>query len=100
MDRSSESPRSSGSGTPEAMPQLVLDASTVVSSATDLRDAVCSFVRQARSVGQPPERVLMAVKSAVRQAVLHAPARPDATTDAQLMQQSVEWCIAEYYRVD
>jgi len=64
---------------------------------TELRGAVGGFVRALKAHGRPPEQVLVAVKGHVSRAI---EPRPAGDAERALMARSVEWCIAEYYRVD
>jgi hypothetical protein len=64
---------------------------------TELRGAVRGFVRALKAHGRPPEQVLVALKGHVTRAI---EPRPTGDAERALMARSVEWCIAEYYRVD
>ena len=60
-----------------------------------LRDEVCRFVRAKRDAGEPPERVLIALKEIVARATVRV-ARTGA--HAALADTVIRWCITEFYR--
>lgn len=62
--------------------------------ARQLRAAVCEYTDCLRDSGAPPERVVIAVKTAAAPALTHLPVHAHQATVERL----VQWCIAEYYR--
>jgi hypothetical protein len=70
-------------------------ASIAWTSGPAAHDAVCAYVAARKATGDPPERVLAALKTLVRAAVGPTLARRDL--DA-LVERTVHWCIEEYYR--
>lgn len=68
-----------------------------------LREAVCSFVRQAKSDGRQIETVIVALKD-----IMGVPDRPnrifreeeDTPPNVLLIRRVVRWCITEYYGGD
>ena len=71
-------------------------------SKSALRDAVCEFVGARKTQGLKPEQVVVELKTIVRAATPRRPdvGSPEERESAMVMQQSLEWCIAEYYRTD
>jgi hypothetical protein len=61
-----------------------------------LRDSVTEYVRNMRARGIFPEKVLVAVKSAVRTAATAAIPHADVE---QLVADAAQWCIAAYFTV-
>ena len=65
-----------------------------------LRDAVCIFVRRAKSDGRQVETVIVALKD-----IMGVPDRPnrifrdeeDTPSNVLLVRRVVRWCITEYY---
>ena len=64
-----------------------------------LRDAVCEFVRQARTDGHQVETVIVALKE-----IFAMPDRPrsaigdeDSPPPTLLARRAIGWCISEYY---
>ena len=62
-----------------------------------LHRAVCDFVREARSMGVPPERVIVALKTMTGNAVRGRV--PDERYHA-LVERVITLCLEEYYRPD
>ena len=63
-----------------------------------LHDEVCDYVRGLRDRGLPPETVVVAVKSAVREATLGlGPYQAERRHGVELLDRVVRWCIEEYY---
>jgi hypothetical protein len=60
----------------------------------ELRASVTAYARHLRTDGVPPERMLVLVKSAVREAT---PAELDAVEARDLMEDVVRWSIDAYY---
>jgi hypothetical protein len=60
-----------------------------------LHGQVCAFVRERRDAGDPPERVIVALKDVIDYATLRSP-RTEAQTG--LVETIVKWCIREFYR--
>ena len=69
----------------------------------ELREAVCDYVRELKGRGQPPERVLVAVKTVIgdvglrRQRAWTLEHGPTYLED-DIIERVVEWCIEEYFR--
>ena len=62
-----------------------------------LRTLVCGYVDVLKAAGYPPERVVIAVKAAARDAGL----RYSTILESRLaLDRIVRWAIAEYYRAD
>jgi hypothetical protein len=67
-----------------------------------VRELVCALVDRMKGDGEPPEKVVVAVKSAL----LGEPGEPrrvaydlDARAEAEtLLRQALSWCIQQYYR--
>ena len=70
-----------------------------------LRDAVWSYVDDARGRGEPPERVIVDIKELAHRAGVFSSrvsvltGRPQSSADA-VMQRAVTWCIQRYYAVE
>jgi hypothetical protein len=66
-------------------------------TADRVRDVVCQFTCDWRAAGEPPEKVVVGVKTAVRLAL-----REDAGQEniRQVTRRAVQWCIGAYYRDD
>lgn len=70
---------------------------------TALRDAICDFVRRARTDGRQVETIIVALKD-----IMGVPDRPsrfpredeDMPPAVLLARRSINWCIKEYYRAD
>ena len=63
-----------------------------------LREDVCGYVRALRAAGEPPERVLRLVKTAVEpELVAGSLAGRDPDWERVLLQDVVTWCIDEYF---
>jgi hypothetical protein len=62
-----------------------------------VREAVCAFASEWKAAGEPPEKVVVGVKTALRLAL-----REDAGQEALriLTRRAVQWCIGAYYRDD
>jgi hypothetical protein len=62
-----------------------------------VRDSVCQFTAEWRAAGEPPERVVVGVKTALRLAL-----REDAGQEnlRVMTRRAVQWCIGAYYRDD
>ena len=84
---------------------LLVRASALVSGATslvqasatlraELRDSVTAYVRHLRDDGVPPERMLVLVKSALREST---PLELDALEARALMEDVVRWSVDAYY---
>ncbi len=67
------------------------------SARTKLRDAVYALVASLKADGQPPERVLVAVKSA---ADLEGIAGGSVTRANEVRAAVVRWCVEAYYATD
>ena len=63
----------------------------------EVQEAVQRFTGEWRASGAPPERVLVAVKSALRMAL---PEDPGAERLKAVTRRAVQWCIASYFRAD
>src|SRR5690349_12520594 len=68
----------------------------------DLKDRVCTVVDDLRTLGWPPERVIVAVKQIAEDAgikasrdVLMLSGLPTPNDD--MLQKLVRWCIGHYY---
>lgn len=75
---------------------------TVATGADDvpvLHDAVRAYVLALRTRGDPPERVLIAVKDRVYDSIRRRPATPRVDASA-LVSRIVHWAIEAYYRAD
>jgi hypothetical protein len=77
---------------------LIAAAATRDYTAPGLHEEVCDYVRDLRDRGLPPETVVIAMKSAVRDATLGlAPYQVERRHSAELLDRVVRWCIEEYY---
>ena len=70
-----------------------LDSSRAAALAT-LRYAVAEYTQQMRRSGRYPEKVLVAVKSTVRDVATPMELKP--TVDA-LVSEAAQWCISAYF---
>jgi hypothetical protein len=61
----------------------------------ELRQTITQTTRVLKSAGEPPERVLHAVKEALREELNAAELPP--RTRAQFMSDAVQWCIDAYF---
>ena len=63
--------------------------------AADVHQKVCAFVRARRDAGDPPERVIVALKDVIDRAAVrgHRTERQSA-----LVETIIRWCINEYYQ--
>jgi len=61
----------------------------------ELRASVTAYVRHLRTDGVPPERMLVLVKSAVREVT---PPELDAVEARELMEDVVRWSVDAYYQ--
>jgi hypothetical protein len=59
-----------------------------------LRASVAAYARRLKAEGQPPERMLVLVKTAVRDAV---PPEFDAVEVRELLEDVVRWSVEAYY---
>jgi hypothetical protein len=72
--------------------QRIMDASAALRD--QLRAAVTAYVRDLRDDGLPSERVVVLVKSAIREAT---PPELDPSEARQLMADAVRWTVEAYY---
>jgi hypothetical protein len=82
-----------------ARAQLLVGASARnVQESADLREllhaSVAAYARRLKAEGQPPERMLVLVKSAVREAV---PPELDAVEVRELVEDVVRWSVEAYF---
>jgi hypothetical protein len=82
-----------------ARAEALVDASATTVQASqalraELRAAVTAYVRYLRVDGVPPERMLVLVKSAIREA---APPELDAHEARDLVEDVVRWSVEAYY---
>ena len=77
---------------------LVSGSSSLVQASTalraELRTSVTAYVRHLRDEGVPPERMLVLVKSTLREST---PADLDALEARALMEDVVRWSVDAYY---
>ncbi len=72
---------------------------TGAAQASPLREALRVYVRYLRGRGDPPERVVIAIKERLFEATRHRPPLPP--DDASAFQRHVvHWAIDAYYRAD
>ncbi len=64
-----------------------------------VRELVCALVDKMKAEGAPPEKVVIAVKSAVLgDRALRAVPDPGQLKEAEkVLQQALSWCIQQYY---
>jgi hypothetical protein len=65
-----------------------------------IRQLVCALVDKMKAGGAPPEKVVLAVKRAVRgdtEVVAVGAKRTPQRTNQEFVQQAVTWCIKRYY---
>ena len=62
-----------------------------------VRDVVCSFTADWRTAGEPPEKVVVGVKTALRLAMREDESQENLRV---LTRRAVQWCIGAYYRDD
>lgn len=69
---------------------------------TRLRDLVGSIVDNMRSEGAPPERVVIAVKSAIVSSLgnITAPDPAKRAESEKLLKDCLGWCLERYYVVN
>jgi hypothetical protein len=67
---------------------------TVLALHAELRASITAYVRHLHADGLPAERVLVRVKTAVREAT---PPELDPSEARDLMEHAVRWSIAAYY---
>jgi hypothetical protein len=62
-----------------------------------VREVVCAFASEWKAAGEPPEKVVVGVKTALRLAL-----REDGSQETLrlLTRRAVQWCIGAYYRAD
>ena len=65
---------------------------------TALFHAISDCVRDLRQQGMTPEAMVITMKAFIRHSVLNDPAQR-GTVARPLMDQVIEWCIHEYYKV-
>lgn len=89
-------------GVPEGLRRaLVAAAASRDYDAPELHEEVCNHVRALRDRGLPPEQVVVAIKSAVRDSTAGlGPYRLARRHSADLLDKVVRWCIEEYYSGD
>jgi sec-independent protein translocase protein TatA len=63
-------------------------------AADDVHDAARALVEELRSLGLPPERVLVTVKGIIKASVK----RNDPVAEREELQRVIAWCIDAYYR--
>jgi hypothetical protein len=76
--------------------RLIAEAFRAESSGIEnLHLRVCAFVRERRDAGDPPERVVVALKDVIDRATICS-----ARTEKQsaLVETMIRWCINEYYQ--
>jgi hypothetical protein len=69
-------------------------------SAETIRQLVCALVDKMKAGGAPPEKVLLAVKRALRgdgEVIAVGAKRTPQMTNQEFVQQAVTWCIKRYY---
>jgi hypothetical protein len=70
---------------------------------SELREAVCAYVRELKERGYPPERVLVVVKALLAEAGIRKTGlladRGSATPgpETEIVNHVVKWCIEEYF---
>ncbi len=69
-------------------------------SVGSLRVRVCAFVREARERGDPPERVLAALKRTTIDAIDPLYFRGESPEQRGLRETLFRWFLDEYYRAD
>jgi hypothetical protein len=92
---STDGPRASPSA--ELLRDLQQIAATPGTEPETLRDLVCGYVGTLKAEGLPPERVIVAVKAAARDAGLRY---GDMLESRLALDRIVRWSITEYYRAD
>ncbi len=75
--------------------RALVGASSTMSEAPGLREAVCGYVGELKAQGDPPERVLVKLKRLVHDAL---PAGDSLREPSTILGEVVTWCIDEYYR--
>jgi hypothetical protein len=76
--------------------RLIADAFRGESSSLENQHRrVCAFVRERRDAGDPPERVVVALKDVIDRATIRS-----GRTEKQsaLVETMIRWCINEYYQ--
>ena len=72
---------------------LESDAPDSTGMSDQVREAICDFVRELKTQGLAPERVLVSVKTVIAA----ASATRDTEEQRRFLQQAISWCIEEYY---
>ncbi len=81
---------------------VVRAARTAGAASPELREAVCDYVRELKSRDEPPERVLVAVKTLVAEAGVSRKAYGDFDRavihpEHEVLDHLITWCIEEYF---
>lgn len=63
----------------------------------ELQRLVCALTDRMKTAGEPPEKVVVAVKEAVRGDKAIRPTAGDTSFTEEVIRDAVHWCIDRYY---